>query len=100
MAVKPRQYCFRSEILPSQLICVFFEMQGEKRTIMHRDDIDPMSGQDVYLQVSAYSNLAPAANILFLTMITGCERDASALLTESTRWVLSSDKHGRPSTSR
>ena len=40
MAVKPRQYCFRSEILPSQLICAFFEMQAEKRNVVMRTDID------------------------------------------------------------
>ena len=57
MAIKPRQYCFRVEILPSQLICTFFEMQAEKTRVTLRDDIDGgIYGQDLYLSVSRRSN--------------------------------------------
>jgi hypothetical protein len=27
-AIKPRQFCFRVEVIPSQMICTFFEMQS------------------------------------------------------------------------
>ena len=55
VAVKPRQYCFRAEILPSQLICAYFEMQNEKSTSLvgHRPDLDShLFGQEIYLSVS------------------------------------------------
>ena len=52
MAVKPRQYCFRIEILPAQLICTFFEMQSAKKQVTKRDGLSPLFGQDLYLSVS------------------------------------------------
>lgn len=53
MSVKPRQYCFRAEILPAQLICAFFEMQEIKEPVTRREDLDSnLFGQDMYLNVS------------------------------------------------
>ena len=51
-AIRPKQYCFRPEIVPSQLICTYFELQKSNRAITAKLDTTEFYGQDSYLQVS------------------------------------------------
>lgn len=81
VAVKPRQYCFRAEILPSQLICTFFHMQEAKPRIALRSEVDSLYGQELYLNVSQF-----CGNLQF-TFCSRVYRDEKELSMESTRWV-------------